>query len=61
MRVRDLKNDYSMKNAKRRNIYTDSKTWEALLRIGNGNASAGVREAVKQANQNVCKGAIDGE
>lgn len=38
-------------NAQRRSIYTDAATWEALLKLGNGNASAGIREAVRKSEE----------
>lgn len=41
------KRPYAQKSAQRRSIYTDDKTWEKLVKLGNGNASAGIREAVR--------------
>lgn len=41
------KRPYAQQNAQRRSIYTDAETWEAIKKLGNGNASAGIREAVK--------------
>ena len=43
------KRPYAQPNAQRRSIYTDAETWAMLLELGNGNASAGIREAVSQA------------
>lgn len=45
------KRPYAQPNAQRRSIYTDHATWEALKKLGNGNASAGIREAVRQTQE----------
>lgn len=46
------KRPYAQPNAQRRSIYTDAETWQALLKLGDGNASAGIREAVRKAQEN---------
>ena len=45
------KRPYAQPNAQRRSIYTDAATWEALLKLGKGNASAGIREAVRRTEE----------
>ena len=45
------KRPYAQPNAQRRSIYTDAVTWEALKKLGNGNASAGIREAVRKVEE----------
>ncbi len=35
-----------MQDGKRRNIYIDADSWEAAIRLGNGNASEGIRKAL---------------
>ena len=42
------KRPYAQPNAQRRSIYTDAETWAKLLKLGNGSASAGIREAVRR-------------
>ena len=38
-----------MTTPKRRNIYIQPADWEALKKLGQGNASAGIREAIRKA------------
>lgn len=51
VRKMTTKRPYAQQNAQRRSIYTDDKTWEKLVKLGNGNASAGIREAVRQVKE----------
>lgn len=45
------KRPYAQQNAQRRSIYTDDDTWAKLKELGKGNASAGIREAVRRAEE----------
>lgn len=45
------KRPYAQPNAQRRNIYTDDETWAKLKAMGKGNASAGIREAVRRTEE----------
>lgn len=49
--ARKSKRPYAQPNAQRRSIYTDDETWAKLLKLGNGNASAGIREAVRRTEE----------
>lgn len=49
------KRPYAQPNAKRRNVYIDEDTMQALRKLGNGNASAGIREAIRQATEHPSK------
>jgi len=40
---------YGLKGARRRNIYITDDDWMALRRLGFGNASEGIREALRKA------------
>ena len=36
-----------MEDGRRRNVYVDDASWERALKLGNGNASAGIRAALE--------------
>lgn len=40
------KRPYADPTAKRRSVYVNEANWQALKKLGNGNASAGIRKAV---------------
>lgn len=40
-----------MKEGKRRNVYIDNESWEAAQKLGNGNASEGIRIALDYASK----------
>ena len=42
---------FEMEDGKRRNIYIDAASWESALRLGDGNASVGIRKALSVANE----------
>jgi hypothetical protein len=48
-------NAKKLQDGSRRNIYIADADWAELQRLGNGNASAGLREALRLALENVRK------
>lgn len=45
------KRPYNMTEARRRSVYVDGATWEALKKLGSGNASEGIRKAVRATGE----------
>lgn len=45
------KRPYADPTAKRRSVYLSQAVWDKLKKMGNGSASAGIREAVKAAKK----------
>lgn len=45
------KRPYADPTSKRRSVTVNEDDWQALKRLGNGNASAGIRESVRKATK----------
>lgn len=45
------KRPYADPTSKRRNVTVNDENWQVLKKLGNGNASAGIREAVRKATK----------
>jgi hypothetical protein len=43
-----------LEGGKRRNVYLDDESWELAKKLGNGNASDGIRIALKMQNNGAC-------